>query len=276
MLYFDLAVIFYILSFLLLIVNFHFNKMMLQALQTVFTGVAALANIVALMLHWQDMRQLHSYSIFDLMVFVALALAIVYLLMNLKYKRPYLGLFLLPMIIIAGLVALFAASESPADNLSFAMDNLWLYLHIPLIVIGTAFFLTAFATGLMYFIMEQQLKKKKFGKIFERFPSLDMLDRINRAALYIGFGSYTAGILCAAGWVSFRVTHASLFANNPDLGASFQLKLFFAMLVWVMLGIILLLKTKRGMTARQTALASIMGFVAVLFAYAAVALFIVR
>jgi ABC-type uncharacterized transport system permease subunit len=274
-LYFDLAVVFYILSYLLLIINFYFNKPILQTLQTVSTLAAIIFNIVALILQWQAMRQLHSYSVFDLMVFVALALALVYMLLYFKYKRPYLGLFLMPLVIMAGLVALFTANKSSSVP-SFATESLWLYIHIPLLVLGTAFFLTAFATGLMYFIMERQLKQKKFGKVFAMFPSLDSLDNMNRASLVVGFGTYTAGILCAAGWVSMRIAHAGLFDTNPELGASFQLKLVFALIVWVMFGVILLLKTKRGMSPRQTAFASVLGFVSVLLAYTAVALFILR
>ena len=269
MIYYDLAVLFYILSFLLLIINFYFNKTILQTLQTIFTGLAVVANMAEILLHWQDMRMLLTYTVHDLLMFVSLSLAVVYLLINLRYKRPYVGFFLLPMVIIAGLASLFLRHGHASSSASLAVENMWLYIHIPLEIIGTAFFLTAFATGLMYFIMEKQLKQKKFGKIFDRFPSLATIDGLNSGSLFLGFAFYTAGALTAAGWMRFRI-------DSAVLDGSFYMKLFFAVLVWAVFAVIIFLKVKSRMNARQTALASIVGFISIMLVYAAVVLFIMR
>ncbi len=274
MAYYDLAVLFYILSFLLLLINFYFNKPILQTLQTLFTSIAILANVAQILIQWQQMSSLPVYTLQDLLMLVSLSLAIVYLLINLRYKRPYVGFSLLPMIIAAGLVSLFLTPEPVHSQ---ALASMWLFVHIPLTVIGTAFFLTAFAAGLMYFILERKLKEKKFGRIFDRFPPLAVIDALNSAALHLGFAFYTAGLLAAAAWMRFKF-HETMggITISDAFGDSLANKIILACAAWIVAAVILLIKHVRGMSARQTAFASVVGFAAIILTYTGVVLFIMR
>lgn len=265
MIYYDLAVVLYILSLLLLLINFYLNRPIVQTLQTLFTSIAIIANVSQILILRHLMRG--SFVVQDWLMLVSLSLAVVYLLINLKYKRPYVGFFLLPMIILIGFAAIFMRGEVKGPSL--ALQNMWLYIHIPLVTIGTAFFLTAFATGLMYFIMEKQLKAKKFGRIFDRFPPLATIDKINTGALYLGFAFYTAGLFSVLGWIHYRMI-------GLTIDFAFFAKMFTGVLVWIVCGVIILLKNRRGLNAKQTALASIIGFAAVLVTYISVILFVVK
>ncbi|MDR0453576.1 MAG: cytochrome c biogenesis protein [Deferribacteraceae bacterium] len=272
--YYDLAVLLYILSFLSLLINYYFNKPIFQTLQMLFVGIAIFANATQILMQWLRMSSAPVYTLQALLILVSLMLAVVYLLINLRYKRPYAGVTLLPMIITAGLVSLFFTTEPVHSQ---ALASLWLYVHIPLNVIGTALFLTAFTAGLMYFLLERRLKAKRFGRMFDRFPPLAVIDTINSAALHLGFAFYTAGLLTAAAWMRFKFHKAMGGINISDaFGGSLQNKIVLVCMVWLVVAVILLTKRVRGMSARQTALASVTGFASVILTYTGVVLFITR
>jgi len=272
--YYDLAILFYILSFLFLLINFYFNKPILQTLQTLFTCIAIIANAAQIVIQWQEMRHIPVYTLNDLLMLITLSLAIIYLLINLRYKRPYIGAALLPIITATGLVSLFL---TPEPVYSKALASMWLYVHIPLTVIGTALFIAAFAAGLMYFILERRLKAKKFGRMFDRLPPLTVIDTFNSAALHLGFAFYTAGIFGVIAWMRFKFHEAMGGMSVSDaFGGSLQNKIILACTAWLTVFLILLIKRIRGMAARQTALASVIGFAVVILTYAGVVLFIMR
>ena len=272
--YYDLAILFYILSFLFLLINFYFNKPILQTLQTLFTSIAILANVVQVLVRWQGMRRISVYALQDLLMLVTLSLAIVYLLIILRHKRPYVGFVLLPMISAAGLFSLFLTPEPVHSNV---LASMWLYVHIPLTVIGTAFFMAAFTAGLMFFALERKLKAKKFGRMYDRLPPLAVINALSNAALYLGFAFYTAGVFAAAAWMRFKYHKAmgGVSVSNA-FGGSLQNKIILVCVAWVMVAIILFIKNRRGMSSRQAALASVIGFAAIILAYAGVVLFIMR
>jgi ABC-type uncharacterized transport system permease subunit len=265
---YDHAVMFYIISLMFLLVNFYFNKPFLQIFQTLFAFLGVAANGLQIFVNWRNEGVINVYALEDLLMLLSLSIGILYLLLSLRYKRPYVGFFLLPIAIIVGITSLFL---TPAPVQSSVLENSWLYMHIPFAVIGTAFFLTAFAAGIMYFIMERQLKGKKFGRIFDRFPPLAVIDKINNGALYLGFAFYTVAIFASSGWVRFKVEDSEILNS-----AGFKLKVILSFAAWLVFGVIIFIKSRFGMSARQTALASVIGFLCVLATYVGVVVFIAR
>ena len=262
MLLYDLAVIFYTLSFALLLVRFYYDGLALQALQQAITlsAIAMNAGSIILTLFMKGDGLNNFIALFTFI------LAGIYFVMSVKLQKSDLGLFILPVVILAGLLTFFL---TPGEA-SVETKSLWLYVHIPLSVFGTALFITAFATGFMYVILERQLKTKNFGRIFNRFPPLATLSSVNSASLYLGFAVYTAGLITACGWMLFRMHTDAVYTE------SFHLKTASSSAAWFIMGLIVLIKSRRGMTARQTAIASVTGFISVLAMLAAVIFFIVR
>jgi ABC-type transport system involved in cytochrome c biogenesis permease subunit len=156
---------------------------------------------------------------------------------------------------------------------SSALESMWMSMHIPLAVLGTAFCFVGFVSGIMYFIMERQLKRKKFGKIFERLPSLDTINKIYSASLHLGFGLYTAGIMAIIAWTRF---HFSQETGELLVQGSFLLKVTLACTAWVIAGVIILIRSIRTTTARQSAILSIIGIISVLLIYVGVVIFALR
>jgi ABC-type uncharacterized transport system permease subunit len=255
---YDLSILLYIFSFIMLLIDFYFGKLLIKRAQVAFLIAAIVLN--AALLSPRDMVSLHNLSMLS-----TLSVGVIYLIILFQSRKTYIGFFLLPSIICAALLSILWDNGRHGE-----VSSLWLYVHIPLVVVGMAFFLTAFASGIMYFILERQLKTKKFGRIFEKFPSLASIDKINSATLYLGFVFYTAGILAALGWIRFR------FALSEEIGTSFYVKVAVASFAWVVTSVIVLVKLVRVTTARQTAFASVIGVASICLTYIAVSFFMLR
>ncbi len=116
-------------------------------------------------------------------------------------------------------------------------------------------FLVAFVSGLLFLIQERQLKHKRMGFWFHRLPSLDALDRMNFAAIGIGFGLLSLG--AAFGLCEVRILLGRWWVGDPKQTLTAVLWLSYLML-WFMR----LRSTLRG---RRVALLSVLGFTLVLF-----------
>lgn len=104
-------------------------------------------------------------------------------------------------------VVLLIASLLPMDivPLKPEQQTYWLPFHAGVSLLAYGFLGIAFLGGLMYLLQERQLKKKKFGYLFSRLPSLDTLDILNNHCLTVGFAFLTCGLIAGGLWA--RVVH---------------------------------------------------------------------
>jgi len=54
-------------------------------------------------------------------------------------------------------------------------------------------FALAFSAGIMYLLQERTIKRKNFGFLYLRLPSLESLDKLNYVCLVFGFPLMTLG-----------------------------------------------------------------------------------
>ena len=100
-----------------------------------------------------------------------------------------------------GVSAAFLPGEVRA--LAPALNSYWLPVHVILLFFGNAVLAVAFGAGIMYLLMERELKRKKLGAIFKRLPSLNVLDDIDYRCLTIGFPLLTLGIITGSIWAEY-------------------------------------------------------------------------
>lgn len=74
-------------------------------------------------------------------------------------------------------------------------------VHMALALTGDVAFVVAGVSGVVYLVHERQLKAKNPAFLRRAGPSLEALDRVNLAALWIGFVLFTAGVLHGA-WLA--------------------------------------------------------------------------
>lgn len=157
---------------------------------------------------------------------------------------------------LALLIGLAPGAEPSAGR------NAWFILHVTLSVLGLALLALAFIAAALYLLQFRELKARRFGQVFQLFPPLERLDRLNHFALVAGFPALTLGVLLALGY-------AARFAGGLHVGKA---QIVWGLFTWVVLGWAVWVRLARHWAGRRAAVASIAGFSAVLLVYLALKL----
>ncbi len=138
----------------------------------------------------------------------------------------------------------------------------WFVLHVAASLLGIALLSVAFAASALYLLQHRQLKGHHFGAIFQLFPPLEQLDRLNYVALVVGFPTLTLGVALGIGYAGFD-------AGVQDIGAA---HLGWGLAAWVVLGAVAGLRLAGRLRGRRAALGSVLGFVLIAVSYATLVL----
>lgn len=113
-------------------------------------------------------------------------------------QPPALVSFFLPIVVLFSLASL-GVSLAPGEP--GAGSSIYWRAHGILMLLGCGAFALAFVTSVMYLLQERQLKTKALGRLLERLPSLESLDRMTVLCTGLGFVFYTLALVAAAiGW----------------------------------------------------------------------------
>ena len=130
--------------------------------------------------------------------FFGLAIVGVFIAFERKYRVFILGAFVTPLALLLMLASSIYPSGIP--QLPPALKSKWLLIHSSLAFISYAMFAVAFGAAIMYLIQQHFLKKKRLGSLYQKLPSLDVLDDINYRCLTFGFPLLTIAIITGAIW----------------------------------------------------------------------------
>jgi ABC-type transport system involved in cytochrome c biogenesis permease subunit len=166
---------------------------------------------------------------------------------------------------LAGLVApfafaatLYAASplagaESPGWS---AGDGRWPHLHVILASGGLSLLGVAGVAGVLFLAENRQLKAKRRGSLRRPLPSLEALDRVNVAALALGFPLLTFGVI--AGIVWSEALTGRLWDGGPHAT--------WTGIAWLIYLALVLARFGMGWRGREAAACAAAGFAFLLFA----------
>lgn len=182
-------------------------------------------------------------------------LVLTYLLAQPRLQIRILGSFISPLAVIF----MLTSSLLPSDIIekSGIFQSGWVIFHVTSLFLANALFALAAAAGIMYLVQERHIKRKNFGYLYARLPSLERLDRINHVCLLIGFPLMTGGLL--AGFA-----YASSVWRSPW---NWDPKEIFALMTWFIYAILLHERLAVGWRGRKAAWLSIFGFSAVLVTF---------
>ncbi|HVN96314.1 MAG TPA: c-type cytochrome biogenesis protein CcsB [Syntrophorhabdaceae bacterium] len=187
--------------------------------------------------------------------FLALCVACFYLYIKRAYPVRALGSIILPLICLLLFWALLSPSE--IRPLAPSLQSWWLPVHATFSFFGNALFFIAFFVSLLYLLMEREIKKKKRLIVSERFPSLEVLDRINYRCISYGFPFLTVGIVTGSIWAGFA--WGSYWSWDP--------KETWSLITWIVYAILIHNRLAIGWRGRRTAYMMILGFCSVLFTF---------
>jgi ABC-type uncharacterized transport system permease subunit len=177
---------------------------------------------------------------------VALLLTLGYLLVERVYDLGQIGSLVSPLAVVLLTVVLLSA---PDVSVSEPMRGVLAPVHIVLAMIGTVAFALAFVVGLLYIAQDRQLKRKQFGVLFRSLPPLHQLDNVSLRCVTVGFPIYTVAILLGM-----------VRAVQVSSGKHIATASVFAMLTWVLYGLVLHARLTAGWRGRKAALMTVLGF----------------
>lgn len=116
-------------------------------------------------------------------------------------------------------------------KLPLQSQNPYFILHIITILISYISFFVASLAAVFYLIQDSRLKNKQVGIIFDRFPDLFLLDKLNYRAIGLGFPILTFSII--TGFILASRTQGSFWSYNPREVYGFLLWLIYALILHV-------------------------------------------
>jgi cytochrome c-type biogenesis protein CcsB len=217
--------------------------------------VGALCHGAAIVLQSLNLGHLAVTNSQEALSFFTWLLICTYLIVQLRLNLRILGSFVSPLAVVFMIIASMIQSHTVPKTEIF--QSAWVVFHVTTLFLANALFAMAFSAGIMYLLQERQLKRKHFGFLYRRLPSLDRLDEINFFCLIIGFPLMTAGLL--AGFVYASNVWHTLWRWDP--------KEIFALVTWFIYAILLHERLAVGWRGRRAAWLAIFGFSAVLITF---------
>ena len=137
-------------------------------------------------------------NLFEVFIFLAWSVSLIYLLVGPAYRLSLMGAFTAPFVFVLQSFALLAPIDIRHPRV--ASPSPWLETHAAVSLIAYGAFALACVAGLMYLLQERQLKTRQINSMFYHFPPLtDLFAAITRL-LWLGFILLTLGI--AAGFLT--------------------------------------------------------------------------
>ncbi len=194
--------------------------------------------------------------------FFAWVIVVAFLTLQGKLRIRILGSFVSPLaVLFMVLSSLLPAGMVPKTGI---FNSAWFVLHIASVFLANALFALAFSAGIMYLIQERHIKRKSFGNLYLRLPSLDRLDQINSVCLLAGFPLLTVGLITG-------FAYASTLWPSPW---NWDPKEISALITWLLYAVLLHQRLAVGWRGRRAAWLAIVGFSAVLITFLGVNLFL--
>ncbi|HJP19632.1 MAG TPA: cytochrome c biogenesis protein CcsA, partial [Nitrospinota bacterium] len=188
-------------------------------------------------------------------LFISWAIILSYFFVEFKYRIKDLGAFVVP---LAFFMMLYASSL-PQESAAFGPSKkFWLTIHLTLSMLGISAFAIAFGASIMYLLQEKLLKTKKIGSLYQRLPSLEILDNVMHWIIAIGFPIFTIGFITGSIWI--ERTNGSYFSWNVQ-------KTLPLLITWSIYGSLFLGRIIAGWRRKKVAVLSIIGFFSVIITY---------
>lgn len=172
-------------------------------------------------------------------------------------REGAIALFVGPLVAVLVGVALglgFGASDPGVAR------DFWFSAHVTASLAGLALLTVASAAGALYLLQHRELKGRRFGVIFQFFPPLEQLDRLNKLTLLVGFPVLTVGILLVLG-----ITGTGAGRQLVSVG-----KVAWAVSSWLVFGVLAAARAFGRLRGIRAAVASVGALTLVIVGYIAV------
>ncbi len=238
-----------------------FKKPSMFKLATISAWVGLLGNLAGIIVRWVESYQMgigHAplSNLYESLVFFALTLAVIHVVLELRYGNAVIGVFVMPLAFLA--MAYASLSPNISDRIQPlipALKSNWLIAHVIACFIGYAAFGVAFGLSIMYLIKNRSDRPDE--GLLGYFPKSTVIDELIHQMVLFGFLFLTVGIITGAVWANSA--WGRYWGWDP--------KETWSLITWFVYATLLHARLMRGWRGRRIAYFAVVGFVAVLFTY---------
>jgi ABC-type uncharacterized transport system permease subunit len=184
---------------------------------------AVVFHFVSIVEHTLTLGRLPVGNFFETSSLCALLFAVVFLVVYWRYKFVGLSLFVFPLVTVLSVAAAMGAPLAPWANRQ--VRDVWLLVHIVLVLVGYSALLLSAGAAVFYLIQERQLKRKQTNRSFlgllnaERIPPLATLDSLITSSMSFGFVVITLAVIAGSTWGFIELKTA--WISQPKIAISF-------------------------------------------------------
>jgi ABC-type transport system involved in cytochrome c biogenesis permease subunit len=200
-------------------------------------------------------------TLFEAFSVLALAILVVYLLIEWRIGVRTTGMFIVGIVFIFQLVS-SAFITSPPEVNELLMDPTFV-LHASTAVLGYSGMAISAVYGLLYLMLFYDIKKQRFGLIYKQLPSLEVMAGFTYRSAILGFVFLTVAM--GLGLLLLVKVYGTYWKWDPKLAVTF--------IAWLIYSIGVGAGTFWGWSARRVAFASLAGFAVILFSLVVVNFF---
>jgi ABC-type uncharacterized transport system permease subunit len=125
-------------------------------------------------------------------------------------------------------------------------------IHVVTIIASVATLLLSGFFGMVYLVVEREMRSQKFGPLFASLPKLSELASMNRRAAAIGFVLMTIGLNLGI-WQAHATARQGFAYTDPMV--------VITMTAWIVFGLIALSRWVRFLSGRKAAVTAVFGLV---------------
>jgi|GEM_PF-178350 len=227
-------------------------------LGSVLTWLAAFTLIMTMFVRTAITHHAPWVNLYEASIALSAFVTVAYIFFEMRYHTRALGVFVNGISFLLLLFALWVgAAFNQAEPLEFhqitpaLQDNPILSIHVSMMIVSYAFFIVAFACGVLMLVQGE-------GKArFAWLPGYDAADELGYRAVTIGFPVLALGIILGAWWANYAWGH--YWSWDPKETS--------ALITWLVYAIYLHARGLRGWRGQIMGWLLVAGFAATLFTY---------
>jgi len=201
-------------------------------------------------------------NLYEALSFLAFAIAAVYAYLEQRVKDESAGVFILAFVFLFQILS--SAFVTHESHLSPMLQGWGFALHVVLALLSYAALAISAVFSAMYLMLYYEIKRHRFGLIYSRLPSLDVLGTLCYQGARVGFVLLTLAIFSGVVW-SHQVLSVAWYKDAKGI---------VALVTWLVYGVLLVLKSRWRWHGLRVAYFSLAGFAVILFSLMVVNLFL--
>jgi cytochrome c-type biogenesis protein CcsB len=259
-LFFELALAFYFLATISGIIEIFRGKKTTSKVALYLSVAGFILHTINIALRYIDGGHIPVTSMHEAASFFSWCVLILFFFHEFRYKLSLLSSFIMPIVFLL----MFSSAIFPREikALSPILQSYWFGIHVIFAFLGNAAFAMACSIGIMYILQERYVKSKHLGGLFQKLPSLQVLDEINYHLITLGFPLLTLAMITGVIWAN--AAWGSYWRWDP--------KEVWSLITWMIYALVLHLRLTVGWRGKKAAILSVAGFIIVIFAFFGVTL----